>query len=86
MQVVVELPDAVAKQLGPDARLQRRVLEAVALEGYREGRLTSGQVAELLGLSRWEAEDLLDAHGARARYSLEMLEEDRRTMARLLEP
>ena len=83
MQVVVQLPDEIAKEIGTDAEIQRRVLEAVALEGYRGGRLTSGQVAELLGLSRWQAEEFLDAHGVKQAYTLEMLEEDRRTLAQL---
>lgn len=81
MQVIVQLPDEVAAQLGAD--VPRRVLEAVVLEAYREGRLTSGQVAGALGLNRWETEEFLDQHSARAPYTLEMLQEDRRTLDRL---
>lgn len=81
MQLTVQLPDEVAAQLGPDA--QKSVLEAVVADAYREGRLTDGQVARALGLTRWQAEEFLDKHGARASYTLEMLQEDRRTLGRL---
>ncbi len=36
--------------------MPRRVLEAVAVEGYRSGVLTRGQVRRLLQLSWWETE------------------------------
>jgi len=83
VQVVVQLPDEIAKEIGTDAQIPRRVVEAVALEGYRGGRLTGGQVAELLGFSRWQADEFLDAHGVKQPYAIEMLEEDRRTLAQL---
>lgn len=64
MQITLELPDAIAQALmnenGRD--LSRQALEALAVSGYREQRLTQKQVGELLGLSRIETEDFLAQH------------------------
>jgi len=83
MQVTVQLPDEIAKQLGNSAEIPRRLLEAVMLEQYRLHRVSEGKLAEVLGLSRWEVEEFLDQHEARRPYTREMLEEDRRTLANL---
>jgi hypothetical protein len=51
MLVSVELPDPIAKQLHLDGEQgNRRALEIFALEGYRTGALSRGQVSELLDL------------------------------------
>lgn len=63
MEVTLHIPDDVAKRLetaGGD--VSRRVLEAFALEGYREQTLTLFHVSEMLGLSRVETEDFLGRH------------------------
>lgn len=44
-----------------DKDLPRQALEALALDGYRENRLTQKQVGELLNLSRIQTEDFLAA-------------------------
>jgi len=63
MEVKVQIPDEVAKHLSANGGdVSRRALEAVALEAYRERILTLKQVAEMLGLSRVEAEDFLGQH------------------------
>ncbi|HEX4134686.1 MAG TPA: UPF0175 family protein [Bryobacteraceae bacterium] len=64
MVVTLDLPDNIARALTDqsDVNLQRRALEALAIEGYRERRLTQKQVGELLGLTRIQAEDFLAAH------------------------
>lgn len=50
MTVIITIPDRIEQQLrdlwGSD--LPRRALEALALEGYRSGALSTGQVAETL--------------------------------------
>jgi predicted HTH domain antitoxin len=84
MQVTVQLPDEVAQRLGPEAQMPRRILEAVVLQRYLAEEISLGRLAELLGLSRWEAEAFLDKHNARLPYTAEMLEEDRRHLARIL--
>jgi predicted HTH domain antitoxin len=84
MEVTVELPDDIAKGLGPDAGIPRRVLEALVLERYLAQEISLGRLAELLALQRGEAEAFLDRHNARLPYTLEMLEEDRRDLAAAL--
>ncbi len=63
MEVTLRIPDDVAQRLAADGGdVTRRVLEALALEGYREQALTLYQVSEMLGLSRVETEDFLGQH------------------------
>ena len=64
MNVTLEIPDAIARQMhldGPQA--QRQALIGVVVEGFRQGTLSRGQVSELLNLSFWETADLLKEHG-----------------------
>ena len=63
----------------------RTTLEAEAIAGYRSGALTSYQTRRLLGFeTRYELDGFLKAHDVWERaYSLEDLEQDRRTMQRL---
>ncbi len=83
MEVTLQLPDELAHQLGPEAELPRRILEAVVLQRCLAEEISVGRVAELLNLDRWEAENFLDKHNARLPYTLEMLEEDRRNLAKM---
>lgn len=63
MEVTLHIPDDVAKRLSAaGGDVSRTVLEALALEGYRQHALTLYQVSELLGLSRVETEDFLGQH------------------------
>lgn len=63
MILSVELPDAFAHEMHLDgAQGSRRALEKLALEGYRAGELSRGQVSELLGQSFHETETFLKAH------------------------
>jgi predicted HTH domain antitoxin len=77
MQVTVRLPDNIARQLSQvPGDIPRRILEAVAIEGYRSEQLSRGQVSELLELNFWETEAVLKKHGAYLHYSKEDLEQD----------
>ena len=59
MEVVVDVPEQVAKTLGYSAEsLPRRALEALLVDECARGRLSRGKVAELLGLGFQEAERL----------------------------
>jgi predicted HTH domain antitoxin len=64
MVLTLELPDSIAQALsvGGAADLSRKALEALAIEGFREKKLSQYQVGQLLGLSRIEAENLLARH------------------------
>ena len=49
MNVAIEIPDEVARQLEARSReLSRAVLEAVAVEAYRAGTITPAQVQQML--------------------------------------
>ena len=84
--ITIELPDTIAQELGRvSGDVSRRVVEAVALDGYRSDQLSRGDVAQLLGLSWHEAEQFLAEHGLRYRYAIEDLHEDRQTLNRILQ-
>lgn len=72
MTLSVEIPDKYATHLGLDSpERSRRGLEMMALEGYREGKLSRGQVSELLDQSFNETEAFLYQHGAFLELSVE---------------
>jgi hypothetical protein len=58
MDIMVRIPDDVARRLGTAGELERRALEALAAEEYRLGHLTATELRRLLG---FEAEVALDA-------------------------
>ena len=83
MEVTLKLPDEIAEGLGREGELPRRVLEALVLQRYLSEEISLGRLAELLGLSRTEAEGFLDRNNARLPYTQQMLEEDRRDLAEI---
>jgi predicted HTH domain antitoxin len=85
MNLAVELPDDIAQQLETAWQdMPRRVLEAVAVEGYRSGALTHGHVQRLLHLSWWETEAFLKERHAHLHYDEADLEQDRAALDRVL--
>lgn len=77
-RIAVEVPEEIAKRLEnawPD--VSRGALEAVALEGYRDGTLSRDQVGQLLGFSLWETEAFLKQRQAYLEYTEEDLALDR---------
>ncbi len=62
MPLTVALPDDVARLL--DRNADRQVLEAVLVQLYRGGKLGSGAVGRLLGMTREEAIRWLGQQGA----------------------
>ena len=79
--ITLNISESVAQHFGgtPDA-IGRNLLLKAALEDYRERRISEGRFAEILEMSRWEAQEILDQHNARHPYTVEMLEEDRRNL------
>jgi len=76
----------MAQRLMPEGQdPARTTLEAVAIEGYRSGALTAFQTRRLLGFeTRYELDGFLKAHNVwEHAYSLEDLEQDRRTLRQL---
>ena len=83
-RIAVDLPEDIAKQLESAWRdVSRGALEAVALEGYRDGTLPREQVGRLLGFSFWETEAFLKERQAYLAYDEQDLEQDRRDLDRL---
>jgi len=81
MDVTISLPEEVANVfLANGGDIQREVLEATSLEGYRADKLSRAQVGKMLGLTRFEVDSFLKLHGVPLNYSIEDLEADRRTL------
>jgi hypothetical protein len=65
MEITLRIPDDLARRLGTAGELQRRALEALALEEYKLGPLTKPELRRLLDLETGQALDgLLQAHEA----------------------
>ena len=84
MTVTVSLPDELLSQ--DDNEISRKVLEQVALDGFRSGQLTTAQVRRILGFeSRFEVYDFLAAHGVPwVNYSVEDAERERALLKKVL--
>ncbi len=85
MTFSVEVPDALAKALHLDEfQLNRRALEALALDGYRTGQLSRGQVSELLDLEVNQTMSFLKEHGCAQSISIEEFEREASAVRDLL--
>ncbi len=78
MDVQLQIPDDVARVfMNEQHDLSRAAIEALALEGYRSGRLSESQLRRLLGFrTRMEVHAFLKAHNVYLNYSLEELQRD----------
>lgn len=83
MQIVIELPDEIATQLGDVQSMSQRLTEAIIVDAYRQGKLSRQQVAQVLRRDHWQTEDLLLQYGAKRPYTLSDLEMDRDALAAL---
>lgn len=64
LTVSLDLPRDLLGALDvPEARLETRLRELIAVELFREGRISSGKGAELLGISKGEFIHLLLRQG-----------------------
>ncbi len=64
MTVMVPIPSDLAARFGSEAELGRRVVEALALEEYRAGRMPRAELHQVLGFrTGGELESFLKAHG-----------------------
>ena len=73
MTITLEIPDDLISALAPPGQeISRAALEAIAIEGYRSGRLTETDVCQLLGLgSRMEVHGFLRDRGAFLPFALQ---------------
>ncbi len=77
MQVILELPENLARMLGAEpSRVQRAVLETVVAAAVRDGSLSAAQARRLLNVSRYEMDGLLKRHRAGPEMTVDDLERD----------
>lgn len=79
MQIQLALPDDVAHSLKAKwGSLERKLLEILVIEAYRDGSISVGKVRELLGMStRLEVDAFLKTKGVDLHYNEADLEADR---------
>jgi len=91
MSIILDIPPEIEQSLAPawgtaDNGLAQHILEAVAVEGYRQGLLTRHEVGQLLGFGFYQTETFLKEHECYLHYSLEDLDDDRRALEQVLGP
>lgn len=87
MAISIQLPPSLEELLRSQfGDLDQVAMEALAIEAYRTEKLSIGQVAELLGLTVYEAEGFLKEHGVPAAFNCADLEHDRATLKQLFNP
>ena len=91
MSITLDIPPEIEQSLAEswgtaDNGLPRRILEAIAAEGYRQGALTRHEVGQLLGFGFYETQTFLKEHECYLNYTIEDLDADRRALERVLGP
>ena len=86
MSVTITLPHRIQQhlELGWGDALPRKAKEALAVEGYRSGVLSIGEVAEMLGSSVNDADGFLKERGLMAIESLDEIDADTAALEQLL--
>jgi hypothetical protein len=84
MQILISIPDELAARLIPPGQEpSRAALEALALDAYRERRMTGYQLRTLLGIpSRYDLDAFLKEHKVE-KYTIEDFEHDLTTIREL---
>lgn len=88
MSLTIQIPDDFADVLGATcAEREQKVREALALELYREGRISLRRMGELAGVGGdyWAAEEFRARHKVPLNYSLEDLAADAAVAERVFE-
>lgn len=85
MQVTLDLPDELSAALAPSGQdLPRAAFEAMAIEAYRERKISTVQLRRILGFeSRYELDGFLKQHEVWLEYTWQDVERDRETHHRL---
>lgn len=82
--VKVEIPSELAVAAGLDAgSLSEETTRLLALELYREDKVSLGRAAELCGTPVEKFMEFASRHNVPLNYGADELEEDRRTLERL---
>lgn len=82
--VTLSLPKDIEYLLGEP--VDRKVCVMVALQLYREGKISLGKAKDLAGIDTWEMLELLAKNGLYLDYSAIDLEQDLITLKRTLKP
>jgi predicted HTH domain antitoxin len=61
--VTIELPEEIMAILGADQPASEEARRAIILSLLRKAKISQGKAAELLGISKWEMEPLLEEFG-----------------------
>jgi hypothetical protein len=81
-EITVRIPADLARRLGTGGEVERRVLEALALDEFRQGHLSRTELRRLLGFAtRAKLDEFLTGHGVFGAYTPEDLERDREDQA-----
>jgi hypothetical protein len=85
VDIVLKIPDELARQVAPDGKDPSRVaLEALALEGYRSELLSESAVRQMLGFeTRMQVHAFLKDHGVYIHYDISDFEQDQATSQHL---
>ena len=75
MTVTLEIPEELARRLGPEAARMSR--EALGLEAHRQGLWTEAELGRFLGLTRLALDRFLKDHGVDLAYNWGDLERER---------
>ncbi len=84
MNLVVHIPDELAERLSADGDVERLALEALVLEGFRAGRISTDELGRVLGLGGLdEIDGFLKAHEIYEPYTLADFEREQQALDRL---
>lgn len=85
MTVTINIPDEIEAQLKAAwTDIPRHALEGLLAEAFGAGKISSGQVAQALGMrSRWEAIEFLSARGVYPGYGHDELAQDMASIDKL---
>ena len=84
MNVTLRIPDDLAQRLGTASELERKALEALAVEEFKRGNLSKPEIRRLLSFNtRVELDGFLKVHGLFEPYTLDDFERERQTLDRL---
>lgn len=86
IEATVELPDTFHLLIKKDkADIASFIKQTVAIELYREGKISLGKAAELAGArNKWEMLMLLSEHEVSIHYSAQDAESDLKTLKQFL--
>ena len=84
MNLTLRIPDELASRFGSAAEMERRTLEALALDEFRLEHLTRPELKQVLGFeTRGALDAFLVSHGVVGRYDANALDRDRADLQRL---